>query len=275
MTQGVLAQFGAEKLAAAAPLQAPGRRRRPEGRRAAVRQRRRQAHHRADPGRRRRRVVGARRVSGDGHAAAFPRRIPFVEHLGFELWGFGGGRGRGAAGPAPRPTSTSWDVAHGGVLMTLLDVAMAHAARSSGVRSGTRRGAAAGCRRHGPGVVTDRDEDQLHAPGRRPAACRRQAAAPHRHAGLLRRQRLRRSRPPVRPRHRHLQVPACAARRGAPRQAAATGSAIHRQGKPHDQPPHRAGLAPRRRGHARQLPPREPSNCPRSRTARCWCATTG
>ena len=37
MTKGVLAELGADKLAAHAPLQAPRRRRRPEGRGAAVR----------------------------------------------------------------------------------------------------------------------------------------------------------------------------------------------------------------------------------------------
>jgi uncharacterized protein (TIGR00369 family) len=38
----------------------------------------------------------------------------------------------------------SWEVAHGGVLMTMLDVAMAHAARSTNAKEPD----------HGPGVVT-------------------------------------------------------------------------------------------------------------------------
>jgi uncharacterized protein (TIGR00369 family) len=83
----------------------------------------------------------------------FPLRIPFVEQLGFELWGFGGGQAEVRLDIAETHLN-SWEVAHGGVLMTLLDVAMAHAARSSGVsaqaaRSLLQEGAALG-----PGVVT-------------------------------------------------------------------------------------------------------------------------
>jgi uncharacterized protein (TIGR00369 family) len=59
----------------------------------------------------------------------FQTRIPFVEHLGLELLEFAGGRSR--IGLDLRPELMNhWDVAHGGLLMTLLDVAMAHAARS-------------------------------------------------------------------------------------------------------------------------------------------------
>jgi uncharacterized protein (TIGR00369 family) len=59
----------------------------------------------------------------------FQSRIPFVEHLGFELL-------RSEAGEAEialelrEALCNSWSVAHGGVVMTLLDVAMAQAARS-------------------------------------------------------------------------------------------------------------------------------------------------
>lgn len=60
---------------------------------------------------------------------AFPLRVPFVETLGFELWAFGGGRAELRVN-LEEAHLNSWDVAHGGVLMTLLDVAMAHAARS-------------------------------------------------------------------------------------------------------------------------------------------------
>jgi acyl-coenzyme A thioesterase PaaI-like protein len=93
----------------------------------------------------------------------FPRRIPFVEHLGFELWSFGGGRAELRLDLAEAHLNY-WDVAHGGVLMTLLDVAMAHAARSSGVAvdtpltSGVNPDAAASVPQdaveHGPGVAT-------------------------------------------------------------------------------------------------------------------------
>jgi acyl-coenzyme A thioesterase PaaI-like protein len=93
----------------------------------------------------------------------FPLRIPFVEQLGFELWGFGGGQAEVRMDIAETHLN-SWEVAHGGVLMTLLDVAMAHAARSSGVPMDTARssGVSAEAARSllqdgaalGPGVVT-------------------------------------------------------------------------------------------------------------------------
>lgn len=59
----------------------------------------------------------------------FPLRIPFVEELGLELWGFGDGQAELRVDLAEAHLN-SWEVAHGGVLMTMLDVAMAHAARS-------------------------------------------------------------------------------------------------------------------------------------------------
>ena len=60
----------------------------------------------------------------------FPLRIPFVEELGLELWGFGGGKAELRV-DLEQAHLNSWEVAHGGVLMTMLDVAMAHAARSN------------------------------------------------------------------------------------------------------------------------------------------------
>lgn len=113
----------------------------------------------------------------------FPLRIPFVEQLGFELWGFGGGQAEVRMNIADTHLN-SWEVAHGGVLMTLLDVAMAHAARSPGVALDTARspGVAADTARSlpqdgvalGPGVVTIEmkttfmrpAEGQLRAQGR-------------------------------------------------------------------------------------------------------------
>ena len=73
----------------------------------------------------------------------FPSHIPFVESLGFELHRFDGGHAelRVDLGQAHL---NSWDVAHGGVLMTMLDVAMAHAARSIHAHEPDT----------GPGVVT-------------------------------------------------------------------------------------------------------------------------
>ncbi len=60
----------------------------------------------------------------------FPVRIPFVEELGFELWRFGDGQAELQV-DLNEAHLNSWEVAHGGVLMTLLDVAMAKAARSA------------------------------------------------------------------------------------------------------------------------------------------------
>lgn len=59
----------------------------------------------------------------------FPRPIPFVEALGFELLGMAGGEAEILLELQPEHAN-SHQVAHGGIVMTLLDVAMAHAARS-------------------------------------------------------------------------------------------------------------------------------------------------
>lgn len=59
----------------------------------------------------------------------FQIRIPFVEALGFELLRFDNGEAEIAITPRDEHLN-SWSVVHGGVTMTLLDVAMAHAARS-------------------------------------------------------------------------------------------------------------------------------------------------
>ena len=73
----------------------------------------------------------------------FPVRIPFVEELGLELWGFGDGKAELRVDLAEAHLN-SWEVAHGGVLMTMLDVAMAHAARSTHSHDPA----------HAPGVAT-------------------------------------------------------------------------------------------------------------------------
>lgn len=73
----------------------------------------------------------------------FPLHIPFVESLGFELHHFDGGHAELRV-DLDEAHLNSWEVAHGGVLMTLLDVAMAHAARSVHAHEPD----------FGPGVVT-------------------------------------------------------------------------------------------------------------------------
>lgn len=59
----------------------------------------------------------------------FSVRIPFVELLGFELHRFEGGEAELRFNPGSDHMN-SFDVVHGGASMTLLDVVMAHAARS-------------------------------------------------------------------------------------------------------------------------------------------------
>src|ERR1700721_802023 len=60
---------------------------------------------------------------------AFRNDIPFVKDLGIEFVSADGGRSVLGLRLTPRHLN-SWSVAHGGVLMTLLDVAMAVAGRS-------------------------------------------------------------------------------------------------------------------------------------------------
>ncbi len=59
----------------------------------------------------------------------FSVHIPFVEYLGLELICCEAGQAEIALTLREELTN-SWSVAHGGVTMTLLDVVMAHAARS-------------------------------------------------------------------------------------------------------------------------------------------------
>lgn len=59
----------------------------------------------------------------------FSVHIPFVELLGFELLSMDGGEAEIAFAPADEHLN-SFDVVHGGASMTLMDVVMAHAARS-------------------------------------------------------------------------------------------------------------------------------------------------
>ncbi|MCM0045588.1 MAG: PaaI family thioesterase [Burkholderiaceae bacterium] len=61
--------------------------------------------------------------------AAFPTEIPFLSELGVEFLGMDCGRARIALTLEPRHMN-SWQVTHGGVVMTLLDVVMSLAGRS-------------------------------------------------------------------------------------------------------------------------------------------------
>jgi len=84
----------------------------------------------------------------------FQVRIPFVEMLGFELLRFEAGEAEIAITLREELTN-SWSVAHGGLTMTLLDVVMAHAARSPDKPGGDTR----------PGVVTVEMKTTFMRPG--------------------------------------------------------------------------------------------------------------
>ena len=69
--------------------------------------------------------------AGAASALQFPVHIPFVESLGAELHRCADGQAEVRVDLDARHLN-HWAVAHGGVVMTLLDVAMAMAARSAG-----------------------------------------------------------------------------------------------------------------------------------------------
>ena len=58
----------------------------------------------------------------------FPVHIPFIEQLGLELHSLGDGESDLRVDLTDAHMN-AWSVAHGGVIMTLLDAAMAHAAQ--------------------------------------------------------------------------------------------------------------------------------------------------
>lgn len=64
-----------------------------------------------------------------GTAKPFPADIPFLHELGVEFLGMGEGLAEVALNLEARHMN-SWHVAHGGVIMTLLDVVMSMAGRS-------------------------------------------------------------------------------------------------------------------------------------------------
>jgi len=68
-------------------------------------------------------------ASDDINARSYTNRIPFARHLGFELTKFEGGESEILYTARPEHFNT-FDVTHGGACMTLLDIAMAAAARS-------------------------------------------------------------------------------------------------------------------------------------------------
>lgn len=89
----------------------------------------------------------------------FTVHIPFVELLGFELIACNAGQAEIAV-DLREDLTNSWNVAHGGVTMTLLDVVMAHAARSP-----NQPGAALSGTTESPGVVTIEMKTSFMRPG--------------------------------------------------------------------------------------------------------------
>ena len=87
-------------------------------------------------------------------AIPFLTHIPFVEHLGLALMRLDPGEAELQLVLRPELTN-SWEVAHGGVVMTLLDVALAHGARSPLVAGGEPQ----------PGVVTVEMKTSFMRPG--------------------------------------------------------------------------------------------------------------
>lgn len=64
-----------------------------------------------------------------GKPQPFPVENPFLQDLGVEFLGMGNGEAQLALNLEPRHMN-SWQVTHGGITMTLLDVAMSLAGRS-------------------------------------------------------------------------------------------------------------------------------------------------
>ena len=74
--------------------------------------------------------IDPRRARSLASPIPFPVELPFIESLGIELHGLGDGQSDLRV-DLDAAHLNSWEVAHGGVVMTLLDVAMAMAARSA------------------------------------------------------------------------------------------------------------------------------------------------
>lgn len=89
----------------------------------------------------------------------FPLHIPFVQAMGFELLRMQGGEAEIALSLRP-DQHNSLSMAHGGVTMTLLDVAMAHAARSADAPTDANAALASG-----RGVVTIEMKTSFMRPG--------------------------------------------------------------------------------------------------------------
>lgn len=88
-------------------------------------------------------------------AIPYSIRIPFVEQIGCELQRFENGEAEVTLVVDEERHTNSFGVAHGGLMMTLLDVAMAHAAKS--LNASLPDG--------GPGIVTIEMKTTFMRPG--------------------------------------------------------------------------------------------------------------
>lgn len=87
-------------------------------------------------------------------------QVPFADHIGLNLVRMAGGEAEITVPMKPELLNT-WQVAHGGVTMTLLDVTMAHAARSLNMKGDDK----------GPGVVTVEMKTTFMRPGEGDLRC--------------------------------------------------------------------------------------------------------
>ena len=92
--------------------------------------------------------------------SAQPTQVPFADHIGLQLVRMEGGQAEITVVMKPELLNT-WQVAHGGVTMTLLDVTMAHAARSLNMKGDDK----------GPGVVTVEMKTTFMRPGEGDLTC--------------------------------------------------------------------------------------------------------
>src|SRR5215210_391053 len=107
--------------------QAPGQRRRPEGPGGSARIGSFATYHGA--GDRRRRRCDDHMSSALEYTREYQKKIPYVMHLGLTTESLGEGSAR-LSMPLPKHFTNSLGTAHGGVIMSLLDVALCTAART-------------------------------------------------------------------------------------------------------------------------------------------------
>ncbi|NBQ90348.1 MAG: PaaI family thioesterase [Betaproteobacteria bacterium] len=88
-------------------------------------------------------------------------QVPFADFIGLNLVRMQDGEAELTVAMKPELLNT-WQVAHGGVTMTLLDVTMAHAARSLNMKGADK----------GPGVVTVEMKTTFMRPGEGHLVCR-------------------------------------------------------------------------------------------------------